>query len=553
MLFLSAFIILGTLLLLQGASASIDPAAFQSTPSGLAAPEEQTPSVLAGLFDLFEEEPDGWIAVTDGIDFQSFQTPDPNNVFVARMELSDLDVILDSMIGQGRLSGGTQTVSSMAASYEQVLNAWGGTAWGPRNDVVVAINGDFYDSSGVPIRGQVYSGWYARRHPDFENGSGFVWKNNRIPFIGGCINHPAVDQVITYASGGTEKFQGINIPRGSDELILYTPQYDSSTQTDDSGVEVLVELTRPLLILPLPAMIDGTVRQIDDLQGDSFIPFDHIVLSATGSLRTELLESLQVGDPIGISQELNHFQDDCVTNNPDDWTKAYASIGGSYHFIRGGAIQTFSDPGATTRHPRTAVAFDDDYIYFIVVDGRDPGVSEGMSIAELAQFTLTTLNASEAIAQDGGGSSTMVVDGQVVNTPSDTVPASCVLVFLPMVVSDSTAEGSSVTSNRPISNSQNPCLQNAERPVANGLMMVVLDPKLQSSLYEAGEPIQAVANLSLYLGPGNNYDVLGSVNQGANGVILTHSLAGINATGSYWWKVDFGGLIGWVQEGLIGE
>ncbi|WP_347754120.1 phosphodiester glycosidase family protein [Agrococcus sp. ProA11] len=68
--------------------------------------------------------------------------------------------------------------------------------------------------------------------------------------------------------------------------------------------------------------------------------------------------------------------------------------------------------------PRTAVAIlDDGSIAFVVVDGRSDA-SAGMTLTELAD-TLQSLGAITAYNLDGGGSSTMVVDGEVVNTPSN--------------------------------------------------------------------------------------------------------------------------------------
>lgn len=68
--------------------------------------------------------------------------------------------------------------------------------------------------------------------------------------------------------------------------------------------------------------------------------------------------------------------------------------------------------------PRTAVAvLDDGSIAFVVVDGRSD-TSAGMTLTELAD-TLQSLGAVTAYNLDGGGSSTMVVDGEVVNTPSN--------------------------------------------------------------------------------------------------------------------------------------
>lgn len=77
------------------------------------------------------------------------------------------------------------------------------------------------------------------------------------------------------------------------------------------------------------------------------------------------------------------------------------------------------------RHPRTAVALaDDGHLFMVVVDGRRPGVSEGMSASELTRFLKENFNPRWAINMDGGGSSTLCVEGQgdpkthVVNYPT---------------------------------------------------------------------------------------------------------------------------------------
>ena len=78
------------------------------------------------------------------------------------------------------------------------------------------------------------------------------------------------------------------------------------------------------------------------------------------------------------------------------------------------------------RHPRTAVAVTgDNHLLMVVVDGRRPGVSEGMSARELTRFLRTNFNPRYALNMDGGGSSTLCVRGQgdplthVVNYPTD--------------------------------------------------------------------------------------------------------------------------------------
>lgn len=60
-------------------------------------------------------------------------------------------------------------------------------------------------------------------------------------------------------------------------------------------------------------------------------------------------------------------------------------------------------------HPRTAVALAPDgaTLWLVVVDGRQPDYSEGVTLGELADILLE-LGASMALNLDGGGSSTMV-------------------------------------------------------------------------------------------------------------------------------------------------
>lgn len=67
--------------------------------------------------------------------------------------------------------------------------------------------------------------------------------------------------------------------------------------------------------------------------------------------------------------------------------------------------------------PRTAVGvIDDNHLVFVVVDGRSPGYSEGVTLTELADIMIS-LGATTAYNLDGGGSSTMVFDGELVNNP----------------------------------------------------------------------------------------------------------------------------------------
>jgi exopolysaccharide biosynthesis protein len=67
--------------------------------------------------------------------------------------------------------------------------------------------------------------------------------------------------------------------------------------------------------------------------------------------------------------------------------------------------------------PRTAVGvIDENHLVFVVVDGRSDGYSDGVTMTELASI-MQGLGATTAYNIDGGGSSTMYFDGQLVNNP----------------------------------------------------------------------------------------------------------------------------------------
>ena len=76
-------------------------------------------------------------------------------------------------------------------------------------------------------------------------------------------------------------------------------------------------------------------------------------------------------------------------------------------------------------HPRTAIGINRNgrYFYIVVVDGRQPFYSAGVSFVDLAEL-LIKQGAYTAMSLDGGGSSTMVIEGKdgqpvILNSPID--------------------------------------------------------------------------------------------------------------------------------------
>ncbi|PZU46605.1 MAG: exopolysaccharide biosynthesis protein [Microbacterium sp.] len=69
--------------------------------------------------------------------------------------------------------------------------------------------------------------------------------------------------------------------------------------------------------------------------------------------------------------------------------------------------------------PRTAIGVvSDNHLVIVVVDGRSPGYSAGVTMTGLAEI-MVSLGATTAYNLDGGGSSEMWFNGEVVNQPSN--------------------------------------------------------------------------------------------------------------------------------------
>ena len=136
---------------------------------------------------------------------------------------------------------------------------------------------------------------------------------------------------------------------------------------------------------------------------------------ATFTLRGE--RQIAVGDPTLDDASLLPFH-------------PMEAVGGRPLIARDSAIVVGIDSAggaafSTTRHPRTAVGISNNgkRLLLVVVDGRQKGYSDGMTLRELAKLMLA-LGAREALNLDGGGSTTMIYADSahnitVANRPSD--------------------------------------------------------------------------------------------------------------------------------------
>ncbi|MFN2199510.1 MAG: hypothetical protein ACK2UW_25545, partial [Anaerolineales bacterium] len=312
--------------------------------------------LLAGLLPApAEAQSDGWRPAApgvEGVEYRMFTgvtgTSDP--IHVARMDRSQTNLTLESLIASGYINVSSSPINlwtgdgvqPTANAYEGAINAWGdlGTGgeayWGNTSDVLVAINGDLWNTSTYyPAQGMVQSGWFDWRFTDSENRSGFGWNQAGEAFIGTCAQQDSDEQRVIYDLEATNppdyywKLAGINVPRADEAIYMYTPQYaihpDRTKPADKASVEVVVQLPQPLGIgSPIGALspgetlptdiITGTVTSVviidpsgvygPPTQPEINLEFDEVVLSAYGNGAGKL-DNLSVGQDIGLNLTVN--------------------------------------------------------------------------------------------------------------------------------------------------------------------------------------------------------------------------------------------------------
>jgi hypothetical protein len=127
-------------------------------------------------------------------------------------------------------------------------------------------------------------------------------------------------------------------------------------------------------------------------------------------------------DDVGIEPTLyiNRRNVLSFNNRPDN---VHHAISGDRMLVLKGEIATDLDDAELD--PRTAIGMNRNgrYLYFVVVDGRQPFYSQGATFVELAEL-LQEYGAFMAMSLDGGGSSTLVIEGdngspEIMNSPID--------------------------------------------------------------------------------------------------------------------------------------
>lgn len=308
----------------------------------------------------------------------------PRRIYVLTVDPRQ-DVTLDVALAQDRL-GAIERTSSMAA----------------RHGALAAVNGDFGSFSGRPA------------HPYAEDGE--LVQTSRVP---GTLLTVSADETVRIlqpkvSAEVLERDTGERWaisrwnqgPPALGELAAFTEEGGSVEAPPAFACNArLVPAGRPR-VDEHAVSLDHTVDRVA-CDGDGMAVTGGLVLSAQpGTEEALFLRSLVPGETLTVSWSVGA-------------PRALDAIGGVPMLVADGRIAL----GACTtafcaRHPRTAAGVTaDGRVLLVAVDGRQPRWSVGMSLGELARFMLR-LGARWAVNLDGGGSTTVWVQGEVVNRPS---------------------------------------------------------------------------------------------------------------------------------------
>ena len=302
---------------------------------------------------------------------------------------------LHAALGYGRVwennaTQGRETVSGIAA----------------RNNALVAINAGFFTfTSGHPLGLHVENGEPVTE-PLLSRTALCVDKDGR-----GSVAAFTGSGTITATDGATLALNGMNRKPGKgNELLLYTPRFFDGTLPAPDRTEIVLSGVKTVR---LGETVTGTVAAKTQNGGTS-LARQTVVLSGGGAAAQFLRDHLFVGTKATVRYDVS-----------PDARNIRQAIAGGPRLVRDGAVavtdiaEGFGGSFSTARHPRTAagVAADGSLI-LLTVDGRQPRISRGATLAETASLLLR-FGAVNGVNWDGGGSTALAVRGGIVNSPSD--------------------------------------------------------------------------------------------------------------------------------------
>lgn len=326
---------------------------------------------------------------------------------VLKIDLENDDYFLQAVKADDSLLG-RETVSAMVERLED-----------SGNDIISAINSDFFiiTEGGEPENNLVINSQFAKGTPETDSGydtfdnthSQFAITENGKPEIGRFD----FDGKLILNNESEFRVNRINSRTDSATITIYNFYQGSKTPEADSTENLELRLK------PIYSKEDTnfyTVSKFLDSKGENEIEIDEIILSTNYDMADSLNKYLNIGDTIKT-----------ILKFSPDIGRIFTATGGWGKIVEGGkniASKVDSKEGTFTKfsevkHPRTGIGISEDsnYIYFVTVDGRQES-SSGATLEEFARIMIDE-DIYEGLNFDGGGSTTMVVDGEIVNHPSD--------------------------------------------------------------------------------------------------------------------------------------
>ena len=267
----------------------------------------------------------------------------------------------------------------------------------------VAINGDFITKKTAQPFGAVITDGVMMRSPAFGRAQVWVGEDGRLGAGGlGFFGRIEDGNRLGFDLGG------VNVARVRNSITLYTPAYGSKTPSGSGVVELVARAADAGQIGRLGAAANLSLVSVGTKGGTKIDP-GTVVISAEGigKAAVQALWDRRIG--IGSAATL------LLTTSPP-----VRETMGAHPVVLSGGRRVFPNTGGfyTGREPRTLLAWNAaGDVWFVTVDGRQPS-SKGWTMADAAGF-VAALGASEAVNFDGGGGTTFVVRGKVVNSPSD--------------------------------------------------------------------------------------------------------------------------------------
>ena len=285
---------------------------------------------------------------------------------------------------------------------------------------MVATNGD----TSVEGRNDAYA---APHSTHISNGEVWVAQACTNPTLGidgrgeARIDDVRVDIAVQIVGRqAVKRIHRVNTHRDDGLVVMYTNRFASSTRTS-GGVEVVVELEHPLRPSDVQVVKIVNVRH----GGNAPLQAGQAVISARSP--STWVGRLHEGKRLEITTRVvTSAGKRCGgTQKAHGWDDIQEAMGGGDVTARNGKVDAPSGGQPGQRHPRTNVGVTaDGRVLMVVVDGRQPGYSVGVTLAEIGKL-MVSLGATDAFNLDGGGSSVMAAlnprTGKfgIVNRPSD--------------------------------------------------------------------------------------------------------------------------------------